>query len=586
MRKIQRSLFTVHQYGLFKFRTNNPSRPATPSGQTRSRANIFGLDVLSRNLFGALPGSTRGKEAFTSGTMSGHRRTKSAVSRSSTVRTDSTATTTTMGASSGNFSRSNSTAATSMTSIYEEGSVSKRGSKSRKLSKRNRSQSPGASLVDEDDASEGEIGNESFSRRRARSLSVSRPPGSNIEYSDHEEEDLSLIDLQNRERVSESEMDLSMRLELARRNSQNQQEQTGSRKIIDMPVEETIYEGRLSYLRIPCSLPNIMIIPEDPPVSSYRTSHLSRNPSLRERFDERDGRSLRSVTPTLTSESETTGRSRAGSVYSNRERRPLGPRSPSPLPPPILASASPTINSMQMDIESTLADLSPERAQTPEYDNHLSESDYDDENTIQETPTHLPRSQRRTFVPMESTPRKKTHRKTQEAGGSRPIAIEPLSIKKKVLAESEITSPTPRRVYGNGRPSPGLFMESNRQSPSVLQRLESEYSNTSRSSSPYIEDKTRDLIYLAETTREDVRDSIVWLYNFLSETILQIESAQRAVKRIKLEVSTLPTRIVRERSGTPEPRPSTPTRNLNRITPNKKAPVSIGIGFAPSITYC
>ena len=108
------------------------------------------------------------------------------------------------------------------------------------------------------------------------------------------------------------------------------------------------------------------------------------------------------MTPTLTSESETTGRSRAGSVYSNRERRPLGPRSPSPLPPPILASTSPTINSMQMDIESTLADLSPERAQTPEYDNHLSESDYDDENTIQETPTHLPRIYATIFYTMHT----------------------------------------------------------------------------------------------------------------------------------------------------------------------------------------
>ncbi|KAK7696173.1 hypothetical protein QCA50_000824 [Cerrena zonata] len=46
---------TIHQFGLFKFKTGNISMPATPTASSRSRAALFSLDAVTRNLFGALP---------------------------------------------------------------------------------------------------------------------------------------------------------------------------------------------------------------------------------------------------------------------------------------------------------------------------------------------------------------------------------------------------------------------------------------------------------------------------------------------------------------------------------------------------
>ena len=225
----------VHQYGLFKFRTNNPSRPATPSGSHRSRAHIFGLDVISRNLFGA---SRSSKDSF--GSVGSHRRSKSAMTRANTLRTDLTGTSTTTSDSSMKFSsRSTSTAATSLSSfVADEDSFAgdRSTSKSRKLVKRNRSRSrsPGSALA---------YGSESESEyacpRRRRSRSMSQAEGS-VDYSDHEDISMNLRDTRV---VSQSEMDLIMRLQLARRNSKNQHVPTPMVPI-DLPVEETIYEGK------------------------------------------------------------------------------------------------------------------------------------------------------------------------------------------------------------------------------------------------------------------------------------------------------------------------------------------------------
>ncbi len=43
--------------------------------------------------------------------------------------------------------------------------------------------------------------------------------------------------------VNQSELDLSRRLELARRNSRNQHGLEPSSSVMEIPVEETIYEG-------------------------------------------------------------------------------------------------------------------------------------------------------------------------------------------------------------------------------------------------------------------------------------------------------------------------------------------------------
>lgn len=221
---------------MFKFKTDNPSRPATPSGGNRSRAHIFGLDAISRNLFG----SSRSRDVIGDGSLSGHRRSKSAVSRSSTLRTETTGTTTTAESSTRFSHRTNSTAATSVSS-FDDGSMGKKTS--RKLVKRNRSRSPATTLAGESEyASESEPGNESLTRRRARSMSSVPTREDSIEYSDHEDADTTMLDIRERGRVTESEMDLSMRLELARRNSQ-QHGKTASRENLEFPVEEVIYEG-------------------------------------------------------------------------------------------------------------------------------------------------------------------------------------------------------------------------------------------------------------------------------------------------------------------------------------------------------
>jgi hypothetical protein len=46
--------------------------------------------------------------------------------------------------------------------------------------------------------------------------------------------------------MDESEWDLTMRLELARQNSQNQHSKGSVEPPWDGPVEETIYEGRVA----------------------------------------------------------------------------------------------------------------------------------------------------------------------------------------------------------------------------------------------------------------------------------------------------------------------------------------------------
>ena len=72
-------------------------------------------------------------------------------------------------------------------------------------------------------------------------MSVSRNEES-IDYSDVEDADMTMLDFQNRARMSESDMNLSMQLALARRNSRNQHDQVSAQPV-DMPIEETIYEG-------------------------------------------------------------------------------------------------------------------------------------------------------------------------------------------------------------------------------------------------------------------------------------------------------------------------------------------------------
>ena len=71
--------FQVHQFCLFKFWTE-----ITHCLQhLQSRAAIFGFDTISLNLFNTRSGSIRG-DVF-GGSINGHKRSKSSVSRSSTI---------------------------------------------------------------------------------------------------------------------------------------------------------------------------------------------------------------------------------------------------------------------------------------------------------------------------------------------------------------------------------------------------------------------------------------------------------------------------------------------------------------------
>lgn len=215
-------LSLVHQFGLFKFRTGKVSAPSTPTA--RSRAHIFALDVISRNLFNARPGSAKG-DIF-GGSVNGSKRSKSSVSKSSTV----TQTTTTGDGSLMKFSiRSNSTitVATSMSTMDDESlfsnGVSRSRSKTRKLLKR-KSKSPGGSGSDPERSNPG-----------SRSTSQDR-------YSEPEEDDRTIS--QRVRDMDESDMDLSMRLELARKNSQSQHGRVVDSLVMEEPIEETIYEGK------------------------------------------------------------------------------------------------------------------------------------------------------------------------------------------------------------------------------------------------------------------------------------------------------------------------------------------------------
>ena len=220
--------FAVQQYGLFKFSTGNNSRPSTPTASMRSRAAIFGLDVIGRNLFGQ--GINIKGDLF--GSVSSSRRTTKS-SRSSVYTDGSLA----------RFSRSNSTTTAATTASDGESSLSRSrsikpdGPKQQKLIKR---KSP-APINPED-----EIPTPSHSRTRSalpRALSVER------ELSDDDDEEylgkLPAPDFDRSGVSDDSERALSQNLELARRNSKTQgQPIPRQRSFLEEPIEETIYEGK------------------------------------------------------------------------------------------------------------------------------------------------------------------------------------------------------------------------------------------------------------------------------------------------------------------------------------------------------
>ena len=221
----------VHQFGLFDFKTGKISLPSTPTH--RSKASIFGLDAISRNLFNSRPGSSMGD--FFSGSIHGPRRNRSR----STASRSSMYTQTTTTADSMKFShRSNSTAtvATTMSTMDDDASFfCSRSSKSQKQSKRNTS--PVAPISDSEQ--------DSFSRSLSRSQSQSRSSSRGPDPDDSNVEDDGI--LAKAKAIGSSDYNLAVQLELARQNSLNQHRKRIAPMQLDASVEATIYEGEIIY---------------------------------------------------------------------------------------------------------------------------------------------------------------------------------------------------------------------------------------------------------------------------------------------------------------------------------------------------
>lgn len=467
-----RIVYTIHQYGLFKFRTGKNSMPSTPTA-TKSRAAIFGLDAISRNLlFHARSATAVGD--FINGSTSGHRRTRTtpSVSRSS-IYTDTT------GDSFSRFSRTNSTTTTA-TSVMDDQSAnmsansrrSRSLSRAKKLIKRAKSPKDGESGTDQDASPRrSNLALSPIVRVRTLSNASSDTPtdedrDSNEYYEPH------------RVVMDDSEHDLAMRLELARRNSQNQSEQQFSPLVLETPLEDTIYENDPPNTNRPFSRASRQL-PELPDVQSQRST------------TPRPTTPMRPVTP------DSARRTRSLSRNSS-ERRPMGPRTPSPLPPSRSPHVFPSTEIPSGDADDDFI-LEPTLVNTPQP-------------PVTPTRTPLPRSRRQPFDPtgnLDSTPK-------AEAPMFQGI-VEPLSIVKKTSLRTGNTSPTQGKKTGTssrgspkGKGSPRRSSAQNR--PSRIPVLQV---------NPTTNEEALRLIRSVESTKED------------------IESSRRAIKRIRLEAERL-----------------------------------------------
>lgn len=456
---------TIHQFGLFEFKTGRSSLPGTPTA--RSKAAIFGLDAISRNLFNTRPGSSMGD--FFGGSISGRRRTKSATSRSSTYAHTTTTEDSSMTKSS-HRSNSTTTAATTISTMDDDSSFfASRSSKGKNFW--NRAKSPSGTASDSDRGSPSR----NLSRSRSHSISRSHPWQSDADYSDVEDERSTV--LAQAKDVDSSDYNLAMQLELARQNSMNQHGKLVSSIPLDMPVEDTIYE-------------------EEPPQPVQSTSRAMG-----------DATSHRSMTPRPASPVKLADSppqtSRTDSRHSF-ERRPFGPRSPSPLPFP-----SPKV-SPSTDLPSVDADNALEPS-TPPRDPLATPSRYAGPSSA------IPRSKRQLLFPAgntEVTPKPATNGTVSTSN------IEPLSIKKKApgrISATSMGSPLPtRKFYARNSPL-------NRNSPHIVSpRRVSPQVRRPKPSAPtqgsYNSDRIKDMQQLAVSTKDD------------------IDSSRRSIKRIKLEV--------------------------------------------------
>ncbi|RDX53766.1 hypothetical protein OH76DRAFT_1342147 [Lentinus brumalis] len=491
----ERIVQTIHQYGLFKFQTNGVSRPTTPTA-SRSRAAIFGLDVISRNLFGARPGSSMGD--FFGGSMSGHRRSRTTDSRTTDSRNSTlTGTVSTGGSSFSRFSRtSSSTAATSIMDDDpgQSASMSKgsRNSRTRSLSvgaKKlvKRAKSPFMGDSDQDGGSDDD-----------GSSPYASASGPHSRTTSHETYERTRTFSTGAITVDNSERDLLMRLALARKNSQNQHGHE-YQSAIDEPMEETIYEDEPPAPIRPLSrMSNLSrALPELPDPDDYESYGSTSTRS--------DTPTIRAKSPPLSPESHERPLSRNSSDMS--DRRPMGPRSPSPLPPASPNHAASQLPTLDTELEMTLVNApSPSTPARPIHQ------------TYRKTP--IPRSKRQPFEPTTVLSTDTTPRASSESADSvrPPSIIEPLSIKKRSSVRTN--SSIPQLSGGFGSPGPGPLIRR----PSTIGK--SAFAGVTRrvsgqrTTKPLKVDEDVDvdeLMRSAEATRAD------------------IESAHRVVRKIRLE---------------------------------------------------
>jgi protein ECT2 len=330
---------------------------------------------------------------FFAGSVNSHKRNKSTASRSSTY-TQSTGDGSLMRFS--QRSKSTTTSATTVSSMDDDGSFFAKSPQRKPLK---RSHSPGVSLHDDAPLTQSLSRSPSRPRSRASSRASSHQPDS--DYSDFEDNDGTL--LEHMQDLDSSDRNLALQLDLARRNSKSQDDKplvTSS----EIPQEHTIYEGMNALSSCNVTETNKVIRIEEPPHPYRPASRASRD-------------STSQCTVTQSTSGSPRRRPRSLSRHSS-DRRPLGPRTPSPLP----SNHSPqTSSSRQLPPEFCTDSSSPEPVATPA------------------RASGLPRSKRQPFYPVNSsemTPKPVTANMT----GS---SVEPLSIKKKASVRSSVVAGSP-----------------------------------------------------------------------------------------------------------------------------------------------
>ncbi|GJE84556.1 RhoGEF domain-containing protein [Phanerochaete sordida] len=512
----QRIIATIHHYGLFKFRTNNISAPPTPT-VTRTRAAIFGLDAISRNLFHGKTGSPKDHPSI------GHKRAKTFSTSRASIYSQSTAT----GESSlSHSSRSRRSTVTAATSLEEDrhsmlsadtGSASSRRSqslhKAKKLLKKRRPSSGGS-------GSELEA-----SPRRDDDLARSRSPSSDW-YTDNEDQE----DEPHVRPQDQSDHDLAARLELARHNSRSQTDAQFSDELFEAEqIEEDLYEDDPNPFRPLSRASRASTLPEIPP-DSRPSSSMSRP-----------------VSPSPAGPGGEDARSRMMSL--SVEHRPRGPRSPSPRPAP----------------------------GTPEIVIHDLPSETEEDATISEdaivreiaemtvTPrgkgkavAHLPRSRRQPFDTgggRNTSSGSDTTQRNSIAPSGVPVYTantEPLSIRRKV--SSGVLNPHRRRVYTAGRGSSPMAKPGSRVA-SLTRRTSSQLKQQHMRAHTSMQ---ADDVHMLVRQSESVKDVI--------------EDARRSVRHLRQQYEQLAAANAASRTGTPLPasRSTTPLLDDRPLSPVKQ----------------